>query len=153
MLLHHAAKSRPTPKTPCHCYLFAALQLYLVNKLFKMWPRGLCWWASSVLQQRMQEKFLYFVSTGELDFPDSFSLSNILRSSHDTQGVQSFCQEGHMWRDEHLGDSSIVVVWLRAVFHSFYESSHAGRSKFDQGLHLARRPDFGHACTTQFLSR
>ena len=25
----------------------------------------------------------------------------------------------------------------RAVFHSFYESSYAGRSKFDQGLHLA----------------
>ena len=28
----------------------------------------------------------------------------------------------------------------------FYESSHAGRSKFDQGPHLALGPDFGHAC-------
>ena len=67
------------------------------------------------------------------------------------QSVQSFCQEGHMWWDEHLGGGAapqmfIAVIWPRAVFHSFYESSHAGRSKFDQGPHLACGPNFGHAC-------
>ena len=34
--------------------------------------------------------------------------------------------------------------WLYSIH--FMNQATGGRSKFDQGPHLARRPDFGHAC-------
>ena len=68
------------------------------------------------------------------------------------KGVQSFCQEGHMWWDEHIIVSLLVLSIVSTILgagsiycHSIhYESSH-GPVKIWRRAHLAQGPDFGHA--------